>query len=232
MMRWFRRAADAPVAEQTPPVANPRVIQAWFEVQGAATVERNRWFLISLILGLGLLISATTLLGLFPLKRVVPFILNRTENGAIAMATLQVHPYQPDEAVKRYFLAQWVRQLLTLDPHQSSANLASAYRLTRSKATVEFTDWVQRHQPLAILRKDPSLTRTVSISSISMIDDGAALVRVTTEQRNAGNPMALREKLVLTLHFSVVAPQQEADVLDNPAGILVTHFLVNSDLEQ
>jgi type IV secretory pathway component VirB8 len=196
------------------------------------SVERNRWFLISLILGLGLLVSGVTLFGLFPLKRVVPFILNRTENGAMGIATTQVHPYQPDEAIKRYFLAQWVRQLLTLDPHLSSTNLASAYRLTRSKATVEFTDWVQRHQPLAELRKDPTLTRTVSISSISMIDEGAALVRVTTEERNVGNPMALRKKFVLTLHFAVVAPQQETDVLENPAGLLITHFLVNSDLEQ
>ncbi len=225
-----RRNTDAP--DQTPPVANPRVVQAWFEVQGAALVERNRWFLVTLILGLGLSASSAALFSLLPLKRVVPFVLNRADNGALSIAMTQVHPYQPDDAVKRYFLAQWVRQLLTLDPHQSAANLAAAYRLTRSKATVEFTDWVQRNQPLGTLRKDPTLTRTVSISSISMIDENAALVRVTTEQRNAGNPAALRERYVLTLHFAVVAPQREEEVLENPAGLLVTHFLVNADLEQ
>lgn len=230
---WIWKRRSAPIApEQTPPIANPRVVQAWFEVQGAAVVERNRWFLISLILSMGIVVTGAALLGLLPLKRVVPFVLNHADNGAMTIASTQVHIYEPDEAVKRYFLAQWVRQLLTLDPHQSANNLAAAYQLTRSKATVEFTDWVQRHQPLAELRKDPTLTRTVSIASISMIDDGAALLRVTTEQRNAGNPSAVQEHYVLTLHFAVVRPQREEEVLANPSGLLVTHFLVNTDLEK
>ncbi len=44
--------------------------------------------------------------------------------------------------------------------------------------------------------------------------------------------MARREKFVLTLHFAVVAPEREEEVLKNPAGLFITHFLVNTDLEQ
>ncbi len=230
--KWMgRRPKHEDPPDGTPPIVNPRVVQAWFEVQGAALVERNRWFLVSLILGLGVFLSGIALALLLPLKTVVPFVLDRSENGAVAVSNTRVQVYHPAESEKRYFLAQWVRQLLTLDPHLTPTYLSEAYQLTRGKATVEFTDWVQRNQPMAELRKDPTLTRTVAVSSVSLIEDEAALLRVVTERRNGGNPMARREKFVLTLHFAVVAPEREEEVLKNPAGLFITHFLVNTDLE-
>ncbi len=178
--KWMGRPKREDPPDGTPPIVNPRVVQAWFEVQGAALVERNRWFLVSLVLGVGLFLSGIALVLLLPLKTVVPFVLDRSENGSVAVSSTHVQVYHPAESEKRYFLARWVRQLLTLDPHLTPTYLADAYQLTRGKATVEFTDWVQRNQPMAELRKDPTLTRTVAVSSVSLIEDEAALLRVVT----------------------------------------------------
>ncbi|NDU86135.1 MAG: type IV secretion system protein [Ferrovum sp.] len=234
MWKRLRRAHQQRdvLPEGAPPVVQPRVARSWFEVQGAVVVERNRWFLVSLFLSGALVLTGGALLGLLPLKTVVPFVLEKAENGAVSVTSVQAQAYRPGDAEKRFFLAQWVRQLLTIDPHLSPTYLAEAYQVTRSKATVEFTDWIQRNQPMAELRKDPTLTRTVSISSVSIIEDGAALVRVVTERRNSGNPLAQIEKFVITMHFSVVPPEREEDILKNPAGLFVTHFLVNTDLEK
>jgi len=110
--------------------------------------------------------------------------------------------------------------------------LSEAYLLTRGKATVEFTDFIQRSAPMAELKRDPTLTRTVSISSVSLIEDQVAMVRVVGERRNAGNPAAAREKFVLTIHFTTLMPKTEQELLRNPVGLFVTHFLVNTDLEK
>jgi type IV secretory pathway TrbF-like protein len=52
------------------------------------------------------------------------------------------------------------------------------------------------------------------------------------ERRNAGNPAAAREKFVLTIHFTTLMPKTEQELLRNPVGLFVTHFLVNTDLEK
>ncbi len=238
LFRWRGRNSGAEVrqADQPPPgapaTATMRPERLWFEAQGAPVVERNRYFLICLGLLLALCAACIALALMAPLKTVVPFVLEKTEEGAVQPAPQAAQQYQPGTPEKRYFIAQWVRQLLTIDPHLTERYLSDAYRVTRGKATVEFTDWVQRTTPMAELRHDPTLTRTVSISSVSLIQDQVALVRVSTERRNGGNPMAGREKFVLTIHFATVPPRTEEELLSNPVGLYVTHFLVNADLEK
>ncbi len=232
-----RRARSQPVPKgtlprETPPAVSPHPEKIWFEAHGIPVVERNRYFLLTLGLSLALIMACAALVLMAPLKTVVPFVLEKAEGGAVIPAPMNAQPYQPGEAEIRYFIAQWVRQLLTIDPHLTEQYLSEAYRLTRGKATVEFTDWVQRTQPMGELKKDPTLTRTVFISSVSLIQDQVALVRVTTERRNAGNPSANREKSILTIHFTTLVPKTESELLSNPAGLFVTHFLVNTDMEK
>jgi type IV secretory pathway TrbF-like protein len=231
----FRSGNDRqsiPVPAGTPPVVDPNPTRMWFEVQGAPIVERNRYFLICMGLLAALVAACIALAVMAPLKTVIPFVLEKAEDGAVMPAPLSAQQYQPGSAEKRYFIAQWARQLLTLDPHLTQQYLSEAYLVTRGKATVEFTDWVQRNAPMAELKRDPTLTRTVSISSISLVEDEVALVRVATERRNAGNPLAAREKFILTIHFATVLPKTEQELLKNPVGLFVTHFLVNADLEK
>lgn len=215
-----------------PATATLKPERLWFEAQGAPVVERNRYFLICLGLLIALTAACIALALMAPLKTVVPFVLEKSEEGAVQPAPQTAQQYQPGTSEKRYFIAQWVRQLLTIDPPLTERYLSEAYRVTRGKATVEFTDWVQRTAPMAELKRDPTLTRTVSISSVSLIQDQVALVRVSTERRNGGNPMAGREKFVLTIHFATVPPKTEEELLGNPIGLYVTHFLVNADLEK
>ncbi len=215
-----------------PPLAHPHPTRLWFEVQGAPVVERNRYFILCLGLLLALTAACIALAMMAPLKTVVPFVLEKVEEGAVVPAPMAAQQYQPGIPEKRYFIAQWARQLLTLDSHLTEQYLSDAYRVTRGKATVEFTDWIQRTGPMAELKRDPTLTRTVAISSVSLIQDQVALVRVSAERRNAGNPLANREKFVLTIHFTTVPPKSEEELLSNPVGLFVTHFLVNTDLEK
>ena len=230
--RRTRDSADETPPAGAPPMAHVHPARLWFEAQGAPVVERNRYFIICLGLLLALTAACIALAMMAPLKTVVPFVLEKVEEGAVVPAPMAAQQYQPGVPEKRYFIAQWARQLLTLDSHLTEQYLSEAYRVTRGKATVEFTDWIQRTAPMAELKRDPTLTRTVAISSVSLIQDQVALIRVTAERRNAGNPIANREKFVLTIHFTTVPPKSEEELLSNPVGLFVTHFLVNADLEK
>jgi type IV secretory pathway TrbF-like protein len=231
VQKKIREGGEA-VSAGAPPVVNPVAARQWFEVEAAPVLERNRYFMLCLALTLALMVALVTLMVLMPLKTVVPFVLEKTEEGALIPAAKTAQQFKPGAAEKRYFLAQWVTQLLSLDSHLSEVNLAQAYLTTRGKATVEFTDWLGRTTPMTQLKNDPTLTRTVSISSISLIEDEVALVRVVTERRSNGNPLAQREKFVITLHFVLVPQKTEEELMKNPLGLFITHFQINTDLEK
>jgi type IV secretory pathway TrbF-like protein len=235
---WFgkkqlkKNPAGQMVPSGAPPLVDPGLTRKWFEIEAAPVLERNRYFMVCLALSGALMLSLIALMVMLPLKTVVPFVLEKTEEGAVIPAPRTAQQFKPGVAEKRYFLAQWVKQLLTLDSHLSEIDLAQAYLLTRGKATVEFTDWLGRTSPMVELKNDPTLTRNVSISSISLIEDEVALLRVTTERRTNANPLAVREKFVITLHFILVPPKSEEELMKNPLGLFITHFQINADLEK
>ena len=108
------------------PITQPHLPSQWFEVQGAPVVERNRYFMMCLGLLLALMTACAALVMMIPLKTVVPFVLERSEEGAVVPAPMTAQRFEPGMAEKRYFLAQWVRQLLTLDPHLTEPYLSEA----------------------------------------------------------------------------------------------------------
>lgn len=230
----FRRseaAAAAPPA-QAPVTAFERAPQAWFEAYGMPVVERTRYFLLALLLALALLATAVALAITMPLKSVVPYVIERNDSGAVTPMPAAAQKYLPGVAEKRYFIAQWAKKLLTIDRYFTETYLSEAYLSTRGKATAEFTDWLRRNAPIAELQKDPSLTRTVAISSVSLLQDDVALVRLSTERRSMSNPEAHTSRSVLTVNFVVQAPRTEEELFRNPIGLFVSHFAINDDLEK
>jgi len=231
---WWRSHGDgsgAPPPEAPPQAALP-ARDAWFEAYAVPVVERARYFTLSVVLSLAVVAAAIAIAALVPLKTVVPFVIERGENGAVAAIPAAAQKYVPGVAEKRYFIAQWAKKLLTIDHYFTEPYLSDAYLLTRGKATAEFTDWLQKNTPIAELQKDPSLTRTVSISSVSLLQDEVALVRLATERRSMANPAATRARFVLTVHFTVQPPRTEEELFRNPIGLFITHFAINDDLEK
>lgn len=216
----------------TPPVVASQIGNPWFEIQGAAVVERHRYFVLSCFLSAIVFLLGCVIWRLVPLKTVVPFVLEKTPGGAVQVSALRVRRFEPDEAEKRYFIARWCQNIMVINASVTETTLSDAYRLTRGKAIVEFTDWIKKTTPLKILKETPTLTRSVEISGVSLLDSNVALVRLVTETRDLNHPNAQRSPYLVTINFSIVPPITEAEVFDNPAGLFVTHFQVASDLEQ
>lgn len=216
----------------TPPIIASRVGNPWFEVQGAAVVERHRYFVFSCFLSVIVFLLCCVIWRLIPLKTVVPFVLEKTPGGAVQVSALRVRRYEPDEAEKRYFIAHWCQNIMAINASITETTLTDAYRLTRGKAIIEFTDWIKKSAPLKILKETPTLTRSVEISGVSLLESNVALVRLVTETRDLNHPNAQHAPYLITINFSIVPPISEAEVFENPAGLFITHFQVASDLEQ
>lgn len=212
--------------------AAPAEAPDWLCRLGMAAAESRRNLVLAGVFALAFLVAAVALAVVASGHTVQPFVLQASEEGAVVPASARLQPYRPGGAERRYFLAQWSRHLLALDARLSEGWLAEAYRLTRDKATAEFTEWLHRQAPLQRLKQDPTLTRSVEILGISMVDDEVALVRVALEERDLANPAARRRKQLLTVHYRTVVPDSEADVLRNPIGLQVTDFQVGEDLER
>ena len=221
---------DAP--RGAPPVVASRIGNPWFEIQGAAVVERHRYFVLTCFLSILVFLLGCVIWRMVPLKTVVPFILEKTPGGAVQVSTLRVRRFEPDEAEKRYFIAHWCQNIMVINASVTEATLLDAYRLTRGKAIVEFADWIKKTTPLKNLKDTPTLTRSVEISGVSLLESNVALVRLVTETRDLNHPSAQHSPYLVTVNFSIVPPITEAEVFENPAGLFITHFQVSEDLEQ
>jgi len=229
MAGWTESGKKASLPGEAPLVAHEKARIIWFERYGSAIVEKNRYFVLVVLLGLVVLALGLTLFFIMPLKTVVPYVVRVASNGNVAVDVAASRRYVPGQSEQTYFLAHWAEKLLTVDGVLSPPYLREAYSFTRGKAIEEFTDFVRATQPLEAVKADSSLTQSVTLRSINYLEAGVALVRVSTERRSL-SAAPLTKNYAITIHFVIVAPDTEAEILSNPIGLYVTDFNLTRDL--
>jgi len=228
LARLFARAATAP-SEHAPLTAFERARIEWFERYGCAVVERNRMFLGWVLTTSALLAACLAIAALLPLKTVEPYVVRVADNGQVAVDRAGAQRYLPGRAERTYFASRWVQQVLTLDPHLTERQLSEAWRMTSGLATRQLLDWLRAERPLERLRRDPGLSRSVSIIAVAPLDEGVMQVRVRTETRaHAGESRSA--VIQVTLHYTLVPPRTEAEIMRNPIGLYVTRFSLVEEL--
>lgn len=229
-----RKQAKAPTIEEVgnaPPTAYDRAKAEWAERNGNSTVNQSRLFVIAmgLLLLLGLLAYAMN--QMLPLKTTIPYqITFDPSTGNTEAKPIKIKDFSPTEVQRRYFLAKWVSNLLTIDPFLIERNLAEAFRISRGKAVDEFRTYLQSSQAVTRVQQDRSLVRTVDLSSLQFIGDGVAQARVVTRERTA-NAVSDPKRFILTIHYGIEPPTTEAEMLSNPVGLFITHFAIAEELQ-
>ena len=213
-----------------PNAAYEQAKQEWFERMGEPVVEKNRWFVVALVIGLGLVASMTMNSMMLPLKTVEPYVINvNKDTGEVSASSVRAQQYKPAEPEKKYFLAKWIEQLITIDPGITEYNLRQAFALTRGKAIQEYTDFMNQTQPLRRLREEKTLTRQVRILSVAFVKDNIANVRFVAEERQAATTPVIKRYAAI-IHFEVVPPVTEKDIIFNPVGLFITHFAITEEI--
>lgn len=223
-MPFFRRRSSQPVGSDlrnTPAVAVDSPRRQYAEIQVDPLVQSDRWFVVSLILAFALLAFAAAFYRFLPLKTVQPYIVEAAADGEVARVT-PAKSYTPTKAMVKASLANWAQWQFIINAHQTQANLKRATGWLRGKAAEEQVAWIGQQRAFERLLEDPTLVRTVEKLSVDASQDGIAFIFLTTQERGKG--LLVTKRWRLTVQYSIVPPQTEAEILDNPAGLAPTHF--------
>lgn len=202
----------------------------WFERMGSPIVDKNRWAFIAFIELLVIIALVIAISYLVPLVRVVPYVVKVDDAGKAAASSVMAQEYKPSNAHINYFVAEWVRKWQSIDPATLSKDLTGAFTLVRSRAIDEFREWIREDKPVERLNKSAgTLTRVVKIVSVTPVNDNVVQVRFMTIERDGSSDVKTKNKVAL-VHFALIQPKSEEEILQNPLGLFVSHFALSEEI--
>lgn len=208
--------------------------RTWADGQSAAGARETRiaWR-VAAGAGLVALLLALALVFLMPLKSVQPYVLTvDRQTGAVeAATTLQSGKLSQNEAVIQAQLAGYVIARETFD----STDLAQQYRRvqvmsSRSIGAAYVAEMAANNpaSPLNTLSRGDTVA--IRIRSVSLIADGAGLVRFTATRSALGVAVSQQNNFVAAISFGFNGRAlRQADRYDNPLGFQVTRYRRDMD---
>jgi type IV secretory pathway component VirB8 len=223
----FKKKPKAPIEPaslpNTPAVVHDQSVRLYAELFGDPAVHAARWFVVSVVELLVICLLLAVIWAMLPLQKIVPYVVESNETtGAITARSLDAAAYRPTTVMIRSEVNKWVEQMLSIDPYQTRDNLRKSTLLLRSKAVNEHTEWLRSEGQFKRLATTPTLVRTVQVNSIDSSKEGLIFVFATTTERTQGEPKEQRWRI--TIHYTIVPPTTEQELLANPAGLAITHF--------
>lgn len=208
--------------------------RSWAEGQSVTGARETRiaWR-VAAGAGLTALLLALALAFLVPLKSVQPYVLtvDRQTGSVEAATTIQNGKLSQNEAVIQAQLAGYVIARETFD----STDLAQQYRRVQvmsarpvGSAYVASMAANNPASPLNTLNRGDTVA--IEIRSVSLIADGAGLVRFTAMRTALGSATGQSANYVAAISFGFNGrPLRQADRYDNPLGFQVTRYRRDMD---
>ena len=215
-----------PPAAPPPAFAKHAGVQ-FFERFGKPIVERNRFFLLTIIMASAAALMALALVLVLPLKTVVPYVVQVNQHGTIAAQPLPAARLKPTHNDLRFFLARWAHNMVALNPTLTKRQLISAYRTTRGVAQAQFKAWLRRYNPFGRLMSDPTLRVSAQVVSVNFLGKGNAYIKMdATESSNQMGGQVKVLRYAITVTYVIVPPTTVAGIYKNPEGIYETNFSI------
>lgn len=213
-----------------PVTAYDHAKREFFEIIGTSQASAARWFIVAVVLGVGLIMVGLDLWRLLPLKTVVPMIVHVQSDGAVTNGgVVAATNFTPDRNMKSYFLRHWAEQALTIDQYTSQKDLKAAQALCRGAAVGEFQQMMKDDNPFGKLALNPQYTRVVHVKSVDPGVNNIGFIFLTTVASNGtGDPETKQYRI--TVHYAISPPKSEEDIASNPVGLFITHFARVEDL--
>lgn len=181
------------------------------------------------------LVQGFALSQLIPLKEKIPYWVEVEEaSGRVVASDRGAKTFTPDDNNKRYFIKEWVQSMFSMDQSRSrSLLLPKAKSMTRGKAIDQYSLWLEKDRTIERMLDKPELSRAVEIRSISFVPGAENVAIIRAAFRTAGVPgESGTEGRVITIHYALVPPQTDEEILRNPIGLFVTEFNVDNEVIQ
>ncbi|UNE53884.1 virB8 family protein [Bartonella machadoae] len=179
------------------------------------------------------IISSLAVITLTPLKTVEPFVI-RVDNstGIVEVAkALEEGPTNVDEAITRYFAAKYVRSREGFTTEEIQHNFQTVSLLSSSEEQERFAAWYGARNPQSPQILYQHATATITIKSISFINEDVAQVRYYKTVRDNQNNRESITHWVSTLTFEYTnAPISVQNRLVNPLGFIVSEYRTDPEV--
>lgn len=200
--------------------------QEWDNRIGAARVQAANWRMaffgamaLNFVLTAGLIYQSQK-------AQVVPYIVElKSDTGEVRLlGAPHEQAYLPSEEVKKYFLAQWVRDVRGLphDPHIAREAILKSYKyVTTPKGKVMLDQYFEQANPLQRVGQ-----QSVQVEIRTVVAQSPTTYQVEWEERTFGQGGIRLDVQQYTGIFELVhEPPSRAEVLrDNPLGIYLNHL--------
>lgn len=177
--------------------------------------------------------EAIALAALLPLKTVVPYtiLVDRSTGFVQALEGLHPRPVTAESALTDALLAQYVVAREGFDVATVKADYRKVALWSADRARRDYLTLMPASNPESPFRRYPrSSVIATWVSSVSKLDDGAALIRFETERLDRGRITGRRDHWVAIVRFRYSgAPMAIADRLVNPLGFQVFSYRRNQE---
>ena len=203
------------------------------EKYASAVASRNRWMLAAMVGGSLAVLSVVALIGLTPLKTVEPYVVK--EEPASGLVTV-LRPVREEgitagEALRKYFLAQYIRARETFDPQDIRHAYTSVMLMSDIEVGREYDRWINpenESSPVKIYGAK-KVKRLISIRSITFLAPDTAQIRFTALEKVDTSERPTYWIATLQFHF-VQNPAGEEERLINPVGFKVTSYRTDPEV--
>lgn len=210
--------------DNTPPSAmDPGAATLAWQRSEKPKLDRDRFAILALVNGLLAIALVGALIMMLPLKTVVPYIIETDAVGKTVAVGQAREGFDPTKAQVVHFIARWTEALWSIDRALTEKGLAFAFDMTRGKGSEVFRQHVAAYKPIERSVSDPTLTAAVQIKSVSFVGERTAMVRFELTERRKEIKPAVRTYM-MTLHWAIVPPKTEAEIIANPIGFFITDF--------
>lgn len=196
--------------------------------------QRNTWMIVGIVSLVIALVSVIAVVGLTPLKRVEPIVVEVDKATGKAEVTTtydgDVTKLSVQEQLAKYFINKY---LIARESHNPNLDLEDNYVLVQELSEgVAFGAYAKRFSdghPDNPFARYGSNTVKVKISSISFLRGDTATVRYTLIEQKAQEADTQTHYIDILNYKFVNVPTEEAARLKNPLGFKVTEY--RSDIE-
>lgn len=212
---------------EEPSTPYQRAGQEWDLRIGSSSVQAKNWRLCALLsLAIALLATLILIITLATRKEKI-FIAEVTKEGRVVNVAPLTIKYQPNEAQKEYFIANFIEltRSLTLDPVAMNKNWISAYNFLSNRGGQQFSKYFKEANPKAILGKK---TVTIDITDINPVSPATMHVNWTETTINTDGQEEGKKNYSGIFTIALKQPVTRAEILRNPLGIYIVDFNIST----
>jgi len=212
---------------EEPSTPYQRAGQEWDLRIGSSTDQAKNWRLCALLaLAVSVLTIIVLIITLAMWKEKI-FIAEVTKEGRVVNVAPLTIKYQPNEAQKEYFIANFIEltRSLTLDPVAVKKNWVSAYNFLSSRGGQQFSKYFKEANPTALLGKK---TVTIQITDINPVSPATMHVNWTETTVNTNGQEEGQKNYSGIFTIALKQPTTRAEILRNPLGIYIVDFNIST----